>query len=145
MRKVLWPCSVFLAVCLLSVPTLAHHPFSAMFDSLRAGTIRGVVTKITWTMPHPYIYLDVRDERGQTANWFVEGSNVRILENAGWSAATVKPGDTISVCGYLGKPNVSPEGYPPGVVSERALSGVLVTLSDGRNLPLISMDRMSCP
>jgi hypothetical protein len=98
-------------------------------------------------MPHPHLYLDVADSRGQIANWMVEGSNIRILESAGWSPSTIKPGDTISVCGYFGKPNVTLEGlaFPQGVVSEHVVSGVLVTLADGRPLPLIAKDRLSCP
>ena len=123
----------------------AHHSFAAMFDTRNPGTIRGVVTKVTWGRPHPYIFLDVSNRGAQNGNWLVEGSNIRILESAGWSSTSVKPGDTISVCGYLGMPNVSTEGYPPGVVSERAMIGVRVFLADGRNLPLMNADRVDCP
>src|SRR5678815_173220 len=116
------PFGVFLVACLLSGPVLGHHAFSRLFDNYRVGTIRGVVTRFTWGMPHPYLYLDVADSRSQIANWMVEGSNIRILESAGWS--TIKPGDTISVCGYFGKPNVTLEGlaFPQGVVSEHLVS-----------------------
>ena len=116
-----------------------------MFDHLRIGTIRGVVTKLTWIGPHPYIYLDVRDDRGQTANWMVEGPSIRTLERAGWSSTTLKPGAAISMCGYLGKPNVPMVGYPQGVVSDRAMIGRLRTLADGTTLSLVSKDRTSCP
>lgn len=144
MKKALGLC--VLLVFLLGSQVLAHHSFASMFDANRFGTIRGVVTKITWLMPHPYVYLDVRDDRGQTANWLVEGSsNVRQLERTGWSSTTLKPGDTISVCGILGKPNVPMTGYPQGAVSDRAMIGRIVTLSDGRALSFGSPGGPSCP
>lgn len=107
---------------------------------------QGVVTKIIWSRPHPYIFLDVRDAGGQITNWLVEGSNIRLLEQlVGWTATTVKPGDTISVCGYLGRKNPSPGAFPDGVSSERAMAATLVTLADGRRLPFLQADKTSCP
>jgi len=140
-----WTAAFAALACFWCESAQAHHSFGAIFDTRNSGTIRGVVTKVTWARPHPYIYLDVSDRGAQSGNWLVEGSNTRILEIAGWSASTVKPGDTISVCGYMGKPNVVPQGYPAGTVSERMMIGVRVFLSDGRNMPLINADRTQCP
>jgi len=134
-------------LCSSAVPSWAHHSFASMFDISRVGKIRGVVTKVGWVMPHPFINLDITDERGATASWYVEGSNVRNLERMGWTQTTVRPGDTVITCGYLGRLNTSspPPVLPNGAVLERAMLGVFVTLSDGRELQFSNPNVPSCP
>jgi hypothetical protein len=134
-------------LCSFVAPAWAHHSFASMFDISRVGKLRGVVTKVGWVTPHPYITLDVTDERGATASWYIEGSNVRNLERMGWTAATVRPGSTITACGYLNRLNISspPPVLPNGAVPERAMIGVIVTLSDGRELQFLNPNQTSCP
>jgi len=47
-----------------SAPALAHHAFSSEFDSTQPITLKGKVTKIAWTNPHVWIYVNVQDEAG---------------------------------------------------------------------------------
>ena len=42
-------------------PTWAHHAFSAEFDVAQPVELKGVVTKLQWTNPHSWIYVDVKD------------------------------------------------------------------------------------
>ena len=44
-----------------AVPSEAHHSFAAEYDSAKPVTVTGVVTRIEWTNPHAYIYVDVTD------------------------------------------------------------------------------------
>jgi len=46
---------------LSAAPVMAHHAFSAEFDAKKPVTIRGFVTKVEWTNPHVWVYLDVKD------------------------------------------------------------------------------------
>ncbi len=46
----------------------AHHSFAAEFDGSKAVRLVGKLTKIEWTNPHSYFYLDVTDENGKVAN-----------------------------------------------------------------------------
>jgi hypothetical protein len=75
--------SVAAAVLLSAAPALAHHAFSADFDRDKPVTLDGAITKVEWTNPHAYVYLDVKDTSGHTANWKVElGSRDEL---AGWT------------------------------------------------------------
>ena len=79
----------------------AHHSFGAEYDATKPITISGVLTKIEWTNPHSFIYLDVTDEKGNVANWKMEGYPPNVLYRNGWQKdLTMKPGDKITVTGW---------------------------------------------
>ena len=54
----------FAAVGLILAPVLAtaHHAFAAEFDANNPINVTGTVTRVEWTNPHTWFYLDVRDE-----------------------------------------------------------------------------------
>jgi hypothetical protein len=81
----------------------AHHSFAAEFDSKKPVKLEGVVTKVEWTNPHVWIYLNVKDEDGKVTNWGAELGPPHGLQNSGWRRETLKIGDRITVDGYLAK------------------------------------------
>lgn len=86
---------------LAAIPLLAHHSFGAEYDASKPITITGVVTKVEWTNPHSYFYLDVKDDQGNVASWKFEGYPPGVLYRTGWKRqVTIKPGDTIKVFGW---------------------------------------------
>ena len=81
----------------------AHHSFAAEFDSKKPIKLNGVVTKVDWTNPHVWIYMNVKDEQGKVVNWGAEMGPPHGLQGSGWRRETLKIGDLITVDGYLAK------------------------------------------
>ena len=57
------------------VPLLAHHSFAAEFDASKALRLTGALTKIEWTNPHTYFYIDVKEENGNVVKWGCEAGS----------------------------------------------------------------------
>jgi len=94
-----------LAVLLAAIPLAAHHNFAAAYDASATITLTGVVTKVDWTNPHVYVYLDVKDESGKVVNWGLEGYPPNTLKRTGFTRDIVKEGDTITITGYRAREN----------------------------------------
>ena len=86
-----------------AVPMLAHHSFSAEYDSKKPVTLKGTVTKVDWMNPHVYFYLDVVDEKGAITNWGLEMGPPNGLQRSGWTKNTMQIGDEVIVEGTLAK------------------------------------------
>ena len=86
-----------------ALPVLGHHSFAAEFDPTRAVRIQGTLTKIEWTNPHSYFYVDVKDDKGNVVNWGCEAGAPGALSRRGFKKGDIKLGDTIVVDGYLAK------------------------------------------
>ena len=92
-----------MALLLAARSVVAHHAFSAEFDSDKPVKLTGLVTKLDWTNPHAWIYVDVKDEAGQIANWGFELASPNGLMRNGWTRLSLKPGDEVTVEGSRAK------------------------------------------
>lgn len=50
----------------------AHHAFSAEFDAEKPVELKGTVTKLQWTNPHSWLYVDVKEADGKVTPWAIE-------------------------------------------------------------------------
>ncbi len=82
---------------------LAHHSFAAEFDAQQPVTLKGVVVRWEMINPHGWITMDVGAADGRTTRWMIETSNPNGLMRLGWTKNSLKPGDEVTVEGYLAK------------------------------------------
>jgi Family of unknown function (DUF6152) len=85
---------------LATAPLLAHHSVSAEFDVNRPITYTGVITRVEWSNPHIYFYVDVRDRADKVTNWAFEGAGPNTLARLGWMRDTLKVGDRVTVVAF---------------------------------------------
>ena len=98
MRSPLPILTLGLALSGASEPLLAHHSTS-MYEMGAPITLTGVVKRFEWTNPHAFIYLDVKDDKGNVQEWAIEMMSLNHLKSYGWVRDLVKPGDVISCTG----------------------------------------------
>ncbi len=111
-----------LCIGLLSPALLLAHHSTAMYDMASPVTVTGTVTKFEWTNPHAFVYLDVKNEKGEVEHWEVEMMSLNHLKSYGWMHTTVKPGDVISCTGGRAKSGAT------------AMISSVMKLSDGRTI-----------
>jgi hypothetical protein len=90
-----------------TISLVAHHSNAAQFDSAKRLTLKGEVTKIEWTNPHAYIYVDVKEDSGKVVSWSLEGFPPNTLLRTGWSRKDLKQGDVISFEGCTARDGTS--------------------------------------
>jgi hypothetical protein len=121
MKRTLLFLTAFAALLLPVERAAAHHSFAAEFDGSKPVRLVGKLTKIEWTNPHSYFYLDV-DLNGKVANWACEGGAPGALSRRGFNRGDIKLGDTLVVDGYLARDG------------SHLVDARRVTLPDGRSL-----------
>jgi len=124
MKPVLMKATLVFAGALLAAAASAsaHHSFAAEFDGSKPIRLVGTITKVQWTNPHSFFYIDVKDESGSVVNWACEGGGPGALSRRGWKRGDLKLGDTLVVDGYLARDG------------SHLMDARRVTLPDGRSV-----------
>jgi len=102
-------------------PMEAHHSFAAEYDATKAVRITGVISKVEWTNPHSYLYVDVKDDHGKLSTWTCEGGAPNTLSRRGFRKNDINLGDTVTIDGYGAKDG------------SHLMDARRITLSDGRS------------
>ncbi len=101
LKLMFWIAAFAMAV---ATPLVAHHSFAAEYDASKPANLTGKVTKVEWTNPHAFFYIDVKDEKtGQISNWSIELGSPNSLMRLGWSRSSMKIDDVVTVQGSLAK------------------------------------------
>jgi hypothetical protein len=77
-------------------PATAHHS-PAAFDLTSQITIQGKISRVDWTNPHVYIYVDTVTPAGAPAHWIIETDPTPILTRSGWRRDLMRVGATVTV------------------------------------------------
>ena len=86
------------------LPLSSHHSFPAQYDASKPVMLTGKVTKVEWTNPHIFIYIDVEDaETGEVVNWALEMGGPNALLRLGWKRDSLQADDLITVEGSLAR------------------------------------------
>jgi hypothetical protein len=93
------------AASLTALPqaAMAHHAFAAEFDGTKPIEIKGVVSKVTLTNPHSWVYLDAKDSAGKDVNWGFEFGAPYALQQKGLTRTTLPIGTVVTLRGFLSK------------------------------------------
>ncbi len=79
----------------LSTAVFAHHSLVGEFDTSKSVDVRGAITKVEWTNPHIWLYLDVTAENGVVEKWECEMGSPNQLIRQGWKKEDLPVGTII--------------------------------------------------
>jgi len=134
-------CPLLAAAALFVLPASAHHSFGAEYDANKPITLTGVITSVEWTNPHIHFFMDVKDDKGNIANWKFEGFPPNVLYRTGWKReVTMKPGDTVTVFGWRARDgtNWAHSRQVTFADGKKLFSGPPAGTGDGGNTPAVN-------
>jgi len=82
---------------------MAHHSFAAEFDDTKPVKVTGTITKVEWSNPHIWFYVDAQNADGTVTNWAFSGGAPGQLMRRGITKDQLKLGSTIVVEGFRAK------------------------------------------
>ena len=88
-----------LATALLAIcgTSLAHHGEAGSYDNTVRITVKATVTDLIWVNPHAQLYIDLKNDKGESEHWGIEMLSPGNLVRIGWHKDTFNPGDEILV------------------------------------------------
>lgn len=122
MRRMLAVLAAAGAVVVYTAPLAAHHSFAAEFDANKTITLRGTLTKVEFTNPHGWLYLNVKDADGNIQNWAIETGAPMQLIRRGGDKKSLAVGTEIIVDGWLARNGT------------RTVNGRTIKFGDGREI-----------
>jgi hypothetical protein len=92
------------AMSIMSFANLAdaHHGTGISYDQSKTIPIKGTVTEFHYANPHPQLFWDAKDDKGNIQHWSGEiASNPSSLVRVGWgrkrAEEALKPGTVINI------------------------------------------------
>jgi hypothetical protein len=86
-------------ISLALAPVAQAHHSQSEFDLRARVEVEGTVTRLEWKSPHARLYVDVKDESGETVSWNFELPSPNTLMRRGWKRDALEAGDRVKVAG----------------------------------------------
>ncbi len=99
MKTLLLSC-IAASCILLASPAAPHHAFASEFDINKPVSLTGPVTRMEWTNPHAWLFVENTGDNGNGEEWAVELVGINDLLRLGWGRNRVQEGDVLSIQGY---------------------------------------------
>ena len=61
-------------VAAFAFPAAAHHSNPLYFDMSTAITLEGEVVRMEWINPHILLFLQTKNEKGESETWIIQGA-----------------------------------------------------------------------
>ena len=78
----------------LALPAWSHHSHGN-YNTDSFIDLTGTVKELHLVVPHSWVYLEVKDEKGEPQVWALEATSRTGLEKVGVTRDMVKPGDVV--------------------------------------------------
>jgi len=89
--------AVLAVVIAWGIPATAHHSQAMYFDTTKAITLEGEILRVEWINPHVLLFLQSKNDQGQSETWILHGSSLNnALRQVGSMKERLKPGTVIS-------------------------------------------------
>src|SRR2546428_9513633 len=82
------------------LPVWGHHSHGN-YDVTKWTIMEGTVKEVHLLVPHSWIYLEVKDDKGQPTTWALEATGPGGLVRVGIKREDVRPGDAVKVRCHL--------------------------------------------
>jgi hypothetical protein len=107
MRKLLL--MIAAAAVTFTTPTLvAHHSYSATYETTKSITLDGAIVQFVYRNPHSFVHIDAPDASGASQRWAVEWAGTTQLAQSGVKRDSLKVGDKVVI---NGRPSRVPGEY----------------------------------
>jgi hypothetical protein len=93
-------CLAVACLAIGAIPVRAHHSHGN-YDVAHWTTMEGTVKELHLLVPHSWVYMDVKDDKGEVTTWALEATGPSGLLKVGIKREDVRPGDPIKVRCHL--------------------------------------------
>ena len=96
-RQLVTFCVLAAGLLMICGTVFAHHGEAGSYDNTVRITVKATVTDLIWVNPHAQLYIDLKNDKGETEHWGIEMLSPGNLVRIGWNNGTFKPGDEVLV------------------------------------------------
>ena len=101
-RSLLIATAVAAGFLLVSSRAFAHHGAN-LYDMTKTVMLKGTISKFYWGNPHNEVTVDVKDEKGNVAQWVAYTEPPLVMLERGWTRKSLNFGDEVTVYIFAAK------------------------------------------